>query len=177
MNRLEHLLSIVREECSELSQRVSKAMRFGLREVQDDPISNPDLLDNQMRCDVEFHDLLATMEMAGLITIETVSGDRELPNVPFIRVAPTLIAAKKEKVERFLELSRKMGTLTDDVVPEEPSVMGAGSFTREVPVFETLLRAELEAACDADPSGFPCKTCGKSSIMHAFKKVLKADAR
>lgn len=34
MKRHEHLLSILAEECCEVGQRVSKALRFGLDEVQ-----------------------------------------------------------------------------------------------------------------------------------------------
>lgn len=98
MNRTEHLLTILGEEGVEVAQRCSKALRFGLSEVQ--PIQE---LSNAERIRGEFIDLLAVMRM--LVkegAIEPVT-DADLP----------AMEDKRQKVEKFLDYSRAMGTLTD----------------------------------------------------------------
>ena len=100
MNRTEHLLVILMEECDEVSQRVAKALRFGLSEKQ-----TGQQLTNAERVISEVHDLLAALEM--LATADA------LPHfaLPSAREA---IDAKKEKVRRYLNYSREFcGTLTD----------------------------------------------------------------
>lgn len=97
MNRTEHLLTILAEECNEVGQRVSKALRFGLNEVQPGQTRQ-----NTDRLLEEILDLFAVVEMLqeeGLIYIE-----------PSIGTAA--IDAKKAKVEKFLEYSKQCGTLT-----------------------------------------------------------------
>lgn len=58
MNHLEHLLSIVGEECNEVGQRCSKAARFGMDEIQ--PGQS---LTNSERILQEFNDLVGAMEL------------------------------------------------------------------------------------------------------------------
>ncbi len=96
MNRLEHLLWILAEECAETAQRASKAARFGLAETQpEQPYSNAERLVH------EYADLVATMEMlADEAGIDIDAADLE-----------AMKAAKKSKVERFLVYSRRCGTL------------------------------------------------------------------
>jgi len=94
MNRLEHLMCIFREECSEVSQEVSKAMRFGLFEQRDLPTSNAE------RINKEFNDLLAMVEML----------KDESPPLRLGR-NQEMIDAKKEKVEKYLIYSAECGTL------------------------------------------------------------------
>ena len=143
MNRLEHLLTIVTEECVETAQRVSKALRFGLAQVQqardDKPEQNPERLNNRQRIIGEFHDLLATMDMADLIDLEIAGGMMaicpcghpepeagEHPGVcrncnGFIEDSPTLILkvpanvvmAKQAKIDHYLRMSERQGTLVD----------------------------------------------------------------
>lgn len=98
MNRVEHLLTILGEEGVEVSQRCSKALRFGLEEVQ--PGQD---LDNSERIRGEYIDLLAIMEML-------VEEGHILPVHYIDRPA---IDAKKAKVEKFLAYSRQQGTLHD----------------------------------------------------------------
>lgn len=96
MNRTEHLLSCLAEECAEVAQRVSKALRFGLAEVQP---GQP--LTNAQRIGQEFHDLLAVVEMleeAGALDRPTGS--------------TTAIERKKAKVLAFMEYAEQCGTLT-----------------------------------------------------------------
>ncbi|MCA0003352.1 MULTISPECIES: hypothetical protein [unclassified Mesorhizobium] len=54
MNRHEHLVTILGEEGVEVSQRCSKALRFGLKEVQPGQ-----QIDNAFRIYEEFLDLVA----------------------------------------------------------------------------------------------------------------------
>jgi NTP pyrophosphatase (non-canonical NTP hydrolase) len=92
MTRREMLFMQVMEECDELSQRVSKAARFGLDEHQpNQPLSNRERISD------EFNDLLALMRMAGLPT--TVDSHK--------------IEEKRRKVEKYLDYSKQCGTLTE----------------------------------------------------------------
>jgi hypothetical protein len=93
MNRAEHLLSIVAEEAVEVAQRATKALRFGIDEVQPGQDHT-----NWERIEHEFHDLIAALEMAH---------GRPL------NIRRVLIDAKKEKVEKFLAYSAALGTLSD----------------------------------------------------------------
>lgn len=88
MNTLQHLLTILAEECAEVAQRASKAIRFGLHEVQ--PGQHED---NKRRLERELADLVATAE---LLELEI----RELDK-----------ADKKEKVKKFMVYSAEKGTL------------------------------------------------------------------
>lgn len=56
MTRIEHILTIVSEECSEIAQHCSKAIRFGLLEVQPGQT-----LTNASRIYQEYVDLKAAM--------------------------------------------------------------------------------------------------------------------
>jgi NTP pyrophosphatase (non-canonical NTP hydrolase) len=109
MNRLEHLLTIVMEECDEVSQRVSKAKRFGMEQVQqnvdDRPEQNPDLLTNRQRILEEYYDLRAVLGMAGIDAWENSDRTRSIEQ------------AKVGKVLRYLEFARACGTLQDSGRP------------------------------------------------------------
>lgn len=96
MTRNEHILTIVAEECVETAQRASKALRFGIDEVQE----GQDLT-NSERLIYEFNDIVATMELLyeeGLI-------DRIFDRA--------YIEKKKLKIEKYLLLSKEQGTLTE----------------------------------------------------------------
>ena len=83
MNRNEHLLWILAEECAEVAQRASKAARFGLEEVQPgQPLSNSRRI----------------LQEDGCLPADDLR---------------TQIDAKKLKVEKFLRYSRERGTLVD----------------------------------------------------------------
>lgn len=95
MNRSEHLLTILSEECNEVAQRVSKALRFGLLEVEPNQ-----KLTNADRIVQEYTDLVAVYEElfdAGIITKTIDEVD---------------IENKKQKVRKFLDYSESLGTLT-----------------------------------------------------------------
>ena len=88
MNRREHLLIILGEECSELHKETCKILRFGYDH------------DKWMRLQAEYNEILAMVQM---IADEGIS----------IYEHEHMIQAKKEKVERFLLESKKLGTLED----------------------------------------------------------------
>lgn len=92
MTETEHLLDILIEECAEVIQRVTKAKRFGLYEVQPEQS-----LTNQERIVYELNDVIAT---ANLLLCDMVWIDEKA------------IAAKREKIIHFLNYSAECGTLT-----------------------------------------------------------------
>ncbi len=106
MNRTEHLLSCLAEECAEVAQRVSKALRFGLDEVQ----PGQDFT-NAQRIGQEFHDLLAVVEM-----LED-EGALDRPTDTHA------IERKKAKVLSFMEYAEQCGTLTPNV-PDQGTARG-----------------------------------------------------
>lgn len=97
MTREEHLLSCLAEECCEIGQRVSKALRFGLQEVQPGQT-----LTNAERIVAEYHDLLAVAFML-----------KEEGLLPFPSNPPLdLVDAKVAKVEKFMAYAREQGVLS-----------------------------------------------------------------
>lgn len=102
MNDTEHLLTILSEECSEvqvrlseLQIRISKALRFGLQEIQPEQLRT-----NEERIVGELNDLIGVVEL-----LQEEQG--HLLAFPD-RAA---IEAKKLKVSKFRELSRSEGAL------------------------------------------------------------------
>jgi hypothetical protein len=94
MNRLEHLLVIFAEECSEVAQETSKALRFGLDEQRDLPTSNRE------RMSYEFSQLMA---MKAMLEAEGVH----------IPTSLAVMNAKQLKVEEYLLYSKECGTLDE----------------------------------------------------------------
>lgn len=93
MNRTEHLLCILAEECSEVAQRVSKALRFGLSEVEPGQTKN-----NAERINEELDDLFGVFTMLiGEEILREPSLDQGI--------------MKMSKVEKYLKYSREQGTL------------------------------------------------------------------
>ena len=97
MTREEHLLTIVAEECAEVAQRATKALRFGLT----DPAGTQEgELTNKERLLQEYGDLMASMRM--------------LFPEEFSHIPPTEYQQKKvERIEKFLILSKQIGRLDD----------------------------------------------------------------
>ena len=97
MTREEHLLSIVAEECAEVAQRATKALRFGLT----DPAgTQPGQDNNKERLLQEYGDLMAAMRM--------------LFPEEFSHIPSTEYQQKKvERIEKFLILSKEIGRLDD----------------------------------------------------------------
>lgn len=102
MTKSEHLLTFLREKCAEVSRRASKALRFGLAEVQ--PGQS---LTNAERINEELLDLYV---IAGMLV-----QDGDLEALMDIEVTPEVdakIQAKRQKVYRDLFYSDQCGTLT-----------------------------------------------------------------
>lgn len=94
MNRLEHLLTQLGEECAEVAQRASKAARFGIMEVQPGQDMN-----NARRITNEVEDMIGVVEL--------LQAEGVLPQPDRSR-----INAKKEKIEKYLRYARECGTLS-----------------------------------------------------------------
>lgn len=101
MTRTEHLLIILAEECNEVAQRCSKALRFTLDEIQPGEGEN-----NAERIEGELSDLFAVVEM--LISADVLDHD--------IIYSKILMDRKREKVEKFLTYSEDRGTLEKEIV-------------------------------------------------------------
>ena len=95
MTREEHLLTILAEECNEVAQRCSKALRFGLDEIQADQSYT-----NAERISIEVAQLHATFEMMF---------DENLLPAP----QRAHMREKKAAIVRWMDYSKKQGTLTD----------------------------------------------------------------
>lgn len=96
MNRLEHLLTILSEECAEVQQAGSKALRFGLYEGKD--LAAVEYGNNVERLKGELNDVRAMIEMLaaeGLDLLYDIDA----------------ITKKKAKVEEYLLYSKECGTL------------------------------------------------------------------
>jgi hypothetical protein len=99
MTRTDMLLTILAEECAEVAQRVSKALRFGLTEIQPGQDKT-----NAERIEQEFLDLLAVYSM--------LHDDKTLFGRGAVIVMPTdIIRAKTAKVEKYLAYSAECGRL------------------------------------------------------------------
>lgn len=91
MNRLEILLIQLMEECAEVSQRVSKILRFGLYEVEPGQELN-----NKERLNLEISDLYGVLQI--LHDEYQIGGNEEEMN------------KKIAKIEKYLEYSKECGT-------------------------------------------------------------------
>jgi len=97
MTRTEHLLSCLAEECCEVGQRVFKALRFGLDEIQ-----AGQEMTNATRIAAEMRDLIS---VAQILCDEGVL-DRQVMTPGF-----GCVAMKRAKIERFMAISREQGVL------------------------------------------------------------------
>lgn len=98
MDRREHLLTCLAEECTEVGQRVAKALRFGLAEVQ-----AGQTLTNRQRIAEEYRDLVA---VANILVEEGILAVHEMA------VLQKDVDAKRTKIERFMEIGRREGVLS-----------------------------------------------------------------
>jgi len=93
MTRHDMLMVKAMEECNEVAHRLSKALRFGLDEVQP---GQP--LDNHQRIVDEYSDLVAAMELLGI-------------GAGFPTISRDLIETKKARIEKYLQVSVTRGRL------------------------------------------------------------------
>lgn len=98
MNKTEHLLTCLAEECAEVQQAVSKALRFGLHDGHPQKgITNAEDIAH------EFIDVIAVMEM--LVDTEVI----KLPANRLIRTEQ-----KKQRVDEYMLYAERRGTLKSD---------------------------------------------------------------
>jgi NTP pyrophosphatase (non-canonical NTP hydrolase) len=97
MTRQELLLVQLAEECSEVAVRVSKALRFGLTEVQpgQDQTNASRIVDELM----DLHTIALMLSLEGA-----------LPNLSGLEKTRA-IQAKTAKIEKYLAYSKECGTL------------------------------------------------------------------
>lgn len=100
MNRQEHLLECLSEECNEVGQRVSKALRFGLNEVEPGRV-----LRNRDRIEEELRDLIA---VAMILHSEGIIG--------YVIPDKAEQLAKLARIERFMEIGIREGALDPDAL-------------------------------------------------------------
>jgi len=94
VNKIEHLLSCLAEECAEVSQRATKAQRFGFFEIQP---GQP--LTNHVRLRSEIADLFAVIEM-----LQDEAKDTLWP-------LDADVDAKKMKVKQYMAYAESQGAL------------------------------------------------------------------
>jgi hypothetical protein len=93
MTESEYLLTKLIEECAEVIQRATKALTFGLTEVQPGHTQ-----DNSIRLTYEFGDLQSVWELLS---------EKGVVREPTIH----MLALKRAKMAQFMQYSRQLGTL------------------------------------------------------------------
>jgi len=101
MNKEKYLLVKIQEECAEVSQRVAKAIRFGLKNIQNGQDKN-----NLERLKEEILDLFAAL----VIFEDEV--DIKLLDLDFENF-DELIDNRIERIEKYMDYSRELGELDD----------------------------------------------------------------
>jgi hypothetical protein len=95
MNRKEHILTVFSEECAEVAQRASKALRFSLKEIRPgQAYSNAELIMH------EYADVVGMMEK--MIEERLVTYPEDFTE---------RVKNKKTKFEILLNFSKEQGTL------------------------------------------------------------------
>lgn len=97
MNRSEHLLTCLSEECIEVAKDIHKALRFGL---DDRNVMNPTGPTNRERIIQELNDLEAVLRMC--------QSEGILPEQFRDEKA---MESKRHKVEKFIEYAKDQGAL------------------------------------------------------------------
>lgn len=110
MTKLEHILTIIAEECNEVAQRATKALRFGLLNIEEGQNLN-----NLARISKEYIDLVATLEMLDM-EMEKYSefGGRSLHLNLIHNLYGDTKQDKRDKIEKYLEISKKEGTYQEN---------------------------------------------------------------
>ena len=98
MNRTEHLLACLAEECAEVQHAVAKALRFGLDDGYPGAAST-----NAQDIAREFQDVIALVEMLEDEGSLGCTTDLEA------------IERKKERVSRYMSYAEQRGVLTPNV--------------------------------------------------------------
>ena len=97
MNKTEHLLTCLMEECTEIQKAAAKALRFGLDDHAPNSAST-----NAEDIAAEIIDLTAVVEM--------LKEENVIPSITGNDSA-SFIKKKKEKVKKYMEYSKERGAL------------------------------------------------------------------
>jgi len=100
MTKQEYLLTVASEECAEIQQAISKALRFGLDACHPDTPWLP----NGTQILNEFHQLEAVIGM--------LVGAKILANTT-LEERTDIMDRKVKKVKRYMEVSKELGCLVD----------------------------------------------------------------
>jgi NTP pyrophosphatase (non-canonical NTP hydrolase) len=113
LNKEQYLLTQLQEECAEVAQRASKAIRFGLYEKQ--PGQDKTNFD---RLREEIVDLLTVVHYLE----EIINNVIIMPTDKGLVDLAQMMAAKRAKIEKYMEYSIDIGVLESEIKNEEPSV-------------------------------------------------------
>lgn len=105
MNAQEHLLTCLAEECAEVAQVCSKALRFGL---DDRNVLDPTGPTNRERLITEINDLAAVvilLQEHNILPVQWYNYEKQI--------------AKKAKVKKFMDYAEKSGALTPNFSPNK----------------------------------------------------------
>lgn len=98
MKRFEHLLTCLAEECCETAHRVSKALRFGMDEVMEGSVlSNHEKLLQEL---IDIYSVVVILQDEGILAE--------------FEVTEEIVARKREKIERYMKISKVQGVLQDE---------------------------------------------------------------
>lgn len=100
MDMTEYLLTLIAEEAVEVAKRATKALRFGLEEVQPGQEET-----NAQRLAGEYIDLITAIRM--------LEEHTETALLPSGAARKAMIDAKIAKIKKFMEYSRQQGCLID----------------------------------------------------------------
>lgn len=104
MSEQEHLLVCLAEECAEVQQRITKALRFGLMEIQ---ARGPSISDNE-DADMTNRDRIM-YEMADLQSVFRQLVDYGILPAPVPEDWEAAHVKKKAKVAKYLQYAIKIG--------------------------------------------------------------------
>jgi NTP pyrophosphatase (non-canonical NTP hydrolase) len=97
MNTTEHLLTCLAEECAELQQAISKALRFGLQDRY--PGSNTTNAQDIAKESIEVLALIELLQEQGIIS--KPRGTKDMVN------------AKRNRVNEYMKYAKTTGALVD----------------------------------------------------------------
>lgn len=118
MTQIEYLLITLMKECDEVSQRCSKALRFGLHEVQPE---QP--LDNEVRIMEEICDFRGVVRY-----LQELGVFRKLLDMKWVNARAR---AKIEKLVKYMEYSKQRGII--DGVHDNQLYTESGEARRHIP--------------------------------------------
>lgn len=107
MTTQEYLFTCLMEEAAEIILITSKIKRFGLHEIYGGP-ENPELRSNLERLYSEVTDMAGVVDLMSELKMLTFDENRRGMKTP-----EELIAAKREKLKKYMDYSRQLGIIKD----------------------------------------------------------------